>query len=295
LRGSFLEINTLQKQLQALQSQVTETKQQAKAAQQSAQTAQQSAQTAQQSAQTAQQSAETAQQTVQNVPRGLYAADLGLPTKAAAPSWFGGIHVSMAGSFIAMEGVWRQRNEVLAGTSDPPFSQLPFENSPLWHEGETRFSAQQSRLAIRATGDIDPAQHLTAYWENDWLGAGVTANSRESNSYNLRMRQAWLFYDNDNLHSHFLAGQAWSMLTANRQGILPGTENVTQYVVGFNWSRQPQVRFVQDWNKVAWFGISVESSQTSFASNGNGIAGAAAFSPGNGTVVPPGPWGEPWK
>jgi hypothetical protein len=113
-----------QKQLQALQTQVTETKQQAKAAQQSAQTAQQSAQTAQQSA-------ETAQQTVQNVPKGLYAADLGLPTKAAAPSWFGGIHVSMAGSFIAMECVWRERNEISSGASDPPFSSLPFEDRKL--------------------------------------------------------------------------------------------------------------------------------------------------------------------
>jgi len=76
------QINALQKQLQALQSQVTETKHQAKAAQQSAQTAQENAQ--------------TAQQTVQNIPAGLYNADVALPTKAAAaPSWFGGIHVSL--------------------------------------------------------------------------------------------------------------------------------------------------------------------------------------------------------
>ena len=168
-----------------------------------------------------------------------------LPTKAAAaPSWFGGIHVSLAGSFIAMEGVWRQHNEVSSGASDPAFSTLPFHNSLLYFENENRYSAQQSRLAIKASGDIDPAQHLTAYWENDWLGAGVTANSRESNSYNLRMRQAWLFYDNDNYHFNVLAGQAWSMLTANKLGILPGTENApltidAQYVVGFNWARQP--------------------------------------------------------
>ena len=208
------QINALQKQLQTLQSQVTETKQQAKAAQESAQTAEKSAQTAQQS--------------VQNIPTGLYNADVAvapLPMKAA-PSWFGGIHVSLAGSFIAMEGVWRQRNEISSGASDPNFAALPFHNSPLYFENENRYSAQQSRLAIKASGDIDPTQHLTAYWENDWLGAGVTANSRESNSYNLRMRQAWLFYDNDYWHSHFLAGQAWSMLTANKLGILPGTENV---------------------------------------------------------------------
>jgi hypothetical protein len=270
------QINNLQKQLQTLQSQVTETKQQAKAAQQSAQTAQQSAQ--------------TAQETVQNIPAGLYNADAALPTKAAAaPSLFGGIHVSLAGSFIAMEGVWRQHNEVSSGASDPPFSTLPFHNSVLYFENENRYSAQQSRLAIKASGDIDPAQHLTAYWENDWLGAGVTANSRESNSYNLRMRQAWLFYDNDNYHFNVLAGQAWSMLTANKLGILPGTENApltidAQYTVGFNWARQPELRFVQDWNKTLWFGVSIESSQTAFASNGTPLA----FSAANGTIVPTG-------
>jgi hypothetical protein len=271
------QINALQKQLQTLQSQVTETKQQAKAAQQSAKTAQESA--------------HTAQQSVQSIPAGLYNADVAvapLPMKAA-PSWFGGIHVSLAGSFIAMEGVWRQHNEVSSGASDPPFSTLPFHNSPLWFENENRYSAQQSRLAIKASGDIDPAQHLTAYWENDWLGAGVTPNSRESNSYNLRMRQAWLFYDNANWHSSFLAGQSWSMLTANKLGILPGTENVpltidAQYVVGFDWARQPQLRFVQDWNKVAWFGVSVESSQTAFASNSTPLG----LNSGSATVVPPG-------
>ena len=261
------QINTLQKQLQTLQSQVTETKQQAKAAQESAQ---------------------TAQQTVQNIPTGLYNADVALPTKAA-PSWFGGIHVSLAGSYIAMEGVWRQRNEISSGASDPAFGTLPFHNSPLYFENENRYSAQQSRLAIKASGDIDPAQHLTAYWENDWLGAGVTANSRESNSYNLRMRQAWLFYDNDNYHFNVLAGQAWSMLTANKVGILPGTENAplaidAQYAVGFDWARQPQLRFVGNWNKVAWFGVSVESSQTAFAANGPGFGLNAA----DAAVVPAG-------
>src|SRR5262249_23269680 len=41
---------------------------------------------------------------------------------------------------------------------------------------------------------------------------------------------------------------------------------------------------VQDWNKVFWFGVSIESSQTAFASNGTPLAAG----PGNGTVVPTG-------
>ena len=86
--------------------------------------------------------------------------------------------------------MWRQRNEVSSGATDPPFGTIPFHNSVLYFENEMRYSAQQSRIAFKVTGDIDPAQYLKAYWENDWLGAGVTANLRESNSYNLRIRQA---------------------------------------------------------------------------------------------------------
>jgi hypothetical protein len=267
------QIDVLQKQLQSLQHQVAETKKNGEATRRADQAAPPPA-----------------------APGTVYMTAPGgasMPTKAPPSNWWSGIKVSLGGSFIALDGVWRQHNEVSSGASDPPFSTMPFPNSPLWSENELRASAQQSRLALKVSGDIDPTQHLAAYWENDWLGAGVTANSRESNSYNLRIRQAWFGYDNDNWHSHFMAGQGWSLLTQNKVGMLPLTENApltidAQYAVGFNWARQPGVRFVQDWNKTLWFGVSVESSQTAFASNGNGVAGPAAFSAANGTVVPPG-------
>ncbi len=199
------------------------------------------------------------------IPAGLYNADLPIPRKG--PSFLSTVQVSFAGSFIAGETVWRQRNELSSGASDPAFGGLPFSNTPLYSENEWRASAQQSRLAVKFTGDIDPVQHLKAYFETDFLGAGVTANSRESNSYNLRVRQAFTEYDNDNAHFHVVAGQAWSLLTQNRVGMLPQSENTpltidAQYVVGFNWARQEQLRFVYDYNKVAWFGVSVEAPQT---------------------------------
>ena len=117
---------------------------------------------------------------------------------------------------------------------------------------------------------------MKGYYESDWLGAGVTANSRESNSYNLRIRQAYFEYDNDYWGFHFAPGQQWSLLTQDRVGMLPGSENVpltidAQYVAGFNWARQPEIRFVKDWGQVAWFGVSIAAPQTAFASNG-GIA-----------------------
>lgn len=178
----------------------------------------------------------------------------------------GGIHTSMAGTFIALEGAWRERNEVASGASSPPFGipGIPLPNSPLYHQNEFRMTAQQSRIAFRTWGDITPTQRLEAYFEMDFLSASVDANNRESNSFTPRIRQAFASYDNDDYHIHFLAGQAWSLLTQNRVGITPRFENVpltidAQYVVGFNWLRNPQIRMVTDWwNHTAWFGISVE-------------------------------------
>ena len=207
-----------------------------------------------------------------------------MPVKGL-PSWFDGIHVSMAGSFIAVEGAWRQHSEVSDGASDPPFANpgIPLQNSALWSEREFRASAQQSRIALKVNGDIDPNQHLKAYYEMDFLGASTDANNRQSNSFTPRIRQAYGEYDNDVYHLHVVAGQAWSLLTQNRSGMLPGTENTpltidAQYVAGFDWLRNPQVRFAYDWNKYAWFGVSVEQLATVFP------GGVSA-----GTVSPPAP------
>jgi hypothetical protein len=219
------------------------------------------------------------------VPSGLYNADLPIPRKG--PSFLSTVQVSFAGSFIEGATVWRQRNELSSGASDPAFaSGVPFSNTPLYSENEWRASGQQSRIAIKMTGDIDPYQHLKAYYESDFLGAGVTANSRESNSYNLRIRQAFLEYDNDNAHFHVVGGQAWSLLTQNRVGMLPQTENTpltidAQYVAGFNWARQEQLRFVYDVNKTVWFGVSAEAPQTA-------IGGSLGPSASSGTTTFPG-------
>jgi TolA-binding protein len=144
------QINAMQRQLQVMQDQLAETKRQAKAAAQQAQQTQQAQQQAQQ---------QQAQNLPAAIPPNLYAADVPVPTKGP-PSWFDSIHVSMAGTFIAMEGAFRQRNEVSSGASDPGFSTIPLQNSPLYGQNETRFSAQQSRIALKASGDIDPTRHV---------------------------------------------------------------------------------------------------------------------------------------
>ena len=108
-------------------------------------------------------------------------------------------------------------------------------------------------------------------------------------------------YDNDYYHFHLL--QAFSLLTQNRVGITPDVilplTIDAQYVVGFSWTRQPQFRFVANWDRIAWFGFSVESPQINFPSNSIGIftgpqAGTApsqnvtAATATGGAVAPPG-------
>jgi hypothetical protein len=264
------QINAMQQQLVQMQNQLAVTQKQAKAAANKADEVQQT------------------QVAAASIPPNLYNADMPVPTKGP-PSWFDSIHVSMAGTFIAMEGAYRQRNEISSGSSDPPFGTIPLQNSGLYNENELRFSAQQSRIALKASGDISPTQHVKGYFEMDFLGAATTANSRESNSYTPRIRQAYFAYDNDSWGGHFSAGQMWSLATQNRLGILNSTENVpltidAQYVAGFNWKRQPAIRFVEDVGKVGWFAVAVESPQTGFASNST----TATFVAANGLVTPTG-------
>jgi hypothetical protein len=140
-------------------------------------------------------------------PTGLYnQAPPPLATKA--PAWLSGIQLSMAGTYVALDGAWRSSNELASASTSPPFGSIPLQNSPLYSEKVFGFSAQSSRIALKATGDIDPTQHLKAYYEMDFLGAATTANSRETNSYTPRIRQAFFEYDNDNWGFHLVAGQS---------------------------------------------------------------------------------------
>ena len=119
---------------------------------------------------------------------------------------------------------------------------------------EFRLSARQSRASLLAKGDVDPVTHLAGYIEVDFLGAAQTANSNESNSYKPRIRHVYATFDQDDWGAHVLAGQTWSLITMNTKGIIPRQEDIpltidAQYVPGFIWARQPQLRFVKDFGK----------------------------------------------
>ncbi|HEX4270497.1 MAG TPA: hypothetical protein VHZ32_03890 [Rhizomicrobium sp.] len=180
-----------------------------------------------------------------------------------------GVSVTLGG-FLASEGVYRSRDEQAdIGSS---FSGVPFSNAPTGHTSETRFTARQSRLSLLVQGDFDSDTHFTLWNEFDFLGAAQTANSNESNSYNLRIRNIYATVDWDSLGLQVLAGQNWSLLTLGSHGISPRNEVSpatidAQYSVGFNWARQPQLRVTKNWDHQLWLALSVENPQTTFAAN----------------------------
>lgn len=169
------------------------------------------------------------------------------------------------GGFLELAGFYRTPNEGADIASN--FGGIPFGNLAQAHEGEFRFSARQSRLSGLLTTMIDPTLKVSGYAEFDFLGAGVTSNSRESNSYVPRIRQVWGAADSFDWGLHVLAGQAWSLVTTNSSGITPLKEQVpltidAQYVPGFNWLRVPQIRVTKDVAPGLWAAVSLEAPQS---------------------------------
>jgi hypothetical protein len=201
------------------------------------------------------------------------------------PTFFAGPVKITLGGFTELALIDRKHNEEAdVGSS---FYKAPFpgfsgnyvvsggtsaSNPQLYYEPEFRESARQSRFAILAQHG-DGSDKFEYYLETDFLSAGTTSNSNESNSYTLRMRH---FYgDWHHGDTYLLAGQTWSLASQFKSGLNPRKENTpqtidAQYVVGFNWARQAQLRLVQNFGKVAALGISLEEPQI-----GNQLSGSA--------------------
>jgi len=185
------------------------------------------------------------------------------------------------GGFLAAETVWRQR--ALGADINTPFNSIPYFGASQANMSEFFGSGRQSRISMLAQGKLDNMS-MTGYVEADFLGAGVTSNNNESNSYLLRQRQAW---GQAALNSgwSFTGGQMWSLVTETKVGEDNRTEAVPmtidpQYTVGFSWARQYGFRVVKNFHNKAWFGFSVENSQETITAHGNTAGSYLVGSPG---------------
>jgi hypothetical protein len=224
---------------------------------------------------------------------GAYGADLKpFPTKA--PSIIDKVKLTWGGYFAA-EGVWRQHNDV--SDINTSFNSIPYPFSPLYGENEFRASARQSRISLLVEGPLTATQKLTGYFEMDFQGAAPTSNYNQSNSWVPRLRQGFFQYDNTDWGFHFLAGQAWSLVTQTTVDMTARKENApigieAAYVPGFDYTRNWQVRVVKDVAPWMSIGASVEAPaalvNTSSGAIGNGGSANGWIvnfaNPGNGIL-----------
>jgi hypothetical protein len=176
---------------------------------------------------------------------------------------FKGITLSPTGSFIEAATVYR--NGATGGDINTQFTGIPLEHSNNAQLSEFFGSGRQSRLAIKATGQV-ANMTMTGYYEMDWLGTGITSNNNQSNSYVLRQRQLWA---QAALKSgwKFTGGQMWTLATETTKGLDNGTEILPatidpQYNAGFVWARQYGFRVSRNIGSKAWIGASAENAET---------------------------------
>jgi hypothetical protein len=149
------------------------------------------------------------------------------------------------------------------GTS---FGSIPFSNATAGRLTETRFSAQNSRLTLMFQTPVGQSTNVKAYVESDFLGFQPSNAFETSNSDSFRLRLYWAQVTTGKFE--FLAGQTWSFLVPNRQGLspMPGdlfyTQNMdTNYQVGLPWTRALEFRFIYHPSKEWAMGVALEDPQ----------------------------------
>jgi hypothetical protein len=204
-------------------------------------------------------------------------ADSVAPAKARAQSaadtapmalLFKGVRLTPMG-FFTSDAVWRQRNQTADMGST--FSGIPYSNTTNGQLSEFRMSGRVSRIALLAESALSDVK-ISGYYEMDFLGAGVTSNSVESNSYPPRLRQ---FFGQATLNNGITisAGQMWTLATIHKKGALPRSEYIpatieSDYAVGYDWLRLAAIRISQKLSDRMSWAIALEEPQMTFSARG---------------------------
>jgi hypothetical protein len=148
------------------------------------------------------------------------------------------------------------------GTS---FGSIPYNNTVTGGLSETRFTAQSSRISLRAD-EVFGKTKVFGYGEADFNGYLPSNAYVSTNSDTMRLRV--YFTDISRGHWELLGGQSWSLLTPNRVGVSPFLSEIyntlhldTNYQVGLVYARQTQLRGVYHFNDNVALGLSVENPE----------------------------------
>jgi len=189
---------------------------------------------------------------------------------------FRGINIT-PGGYAAAEFVRRSR--ALSADLPTPFNSVTMPGASQSQLSEFFGSGRQSKITTFVNGKLKNVD-LSSYVSADFLSAGVTSTSTSTNSYTLRLRQAWAQARFDNGWS-FLGGQVWSLATENGKGISPdddlGRTNDARpktidpsYNVGFVFSRQYGIRVTKTFGDKVAFAVAMENAQGTLTTHGNG-------------------------
>jgi hypothetical protein len=206
---------------------------------------------------------------------------------------FKGVTIS-PGGFMAAETVFRNKAE--ASDVSSSFNSIPFSGNSGGQTTEFNASGRQSRLNLTIEGKLASVK-LTSYTEIDFLGAGITSNNNESDSYVPRLREAFGQAKFDNGWT-ITGGQMWSLITEDRHAVdnllAPGRigEAVPltidpQYNVGFSWARQEGFRVSKNFG-ILTLAASVEGSATTATVHGNPTITTLSTVSGNQSLTTPG-------
>jgi len=165
------------------------------------------------------------------------------------------------GGFLAGESIWRQR--AMNADIYTNFNATPYTNSGEAHTSEWVPTARQSRLSTLFSGKV-PFGTLSGFFEGDFLSAGTTSNNLQSNSYTLRVRQAWAQAAFG--HLKFTGGQMWTLLMENKKSTDPGQEMAPLFFdanlhVGDTYIRQTGFRLQDAFTPKLTVAIALENSQ----------------------------------
>jgi hypothetical protein len=139
-------------------------------------------------------------------------------------------------------------------------------------------TGRQSKISAFVDGRVGSVD-LSSYVSADFLSAGVTSNSNQTNSYTLRLRQFW---GQAKFKSGLTAsaGQMWSLVTENGKGIsldddLGKTNDARpkvidpSYSVGFVFARQFGLRLTQKLGDKVAIAFAIENPQATLTTHGN--------------------------
>ena len=216
-------------------------------------------------------SAPTAQQTPQTMQEAAPASEMEGPLTIR----FRGISIT-PGGFAAAEFV--RRSQAIGADVSTPFNSVPLPYSSQSKESEFFGSARQSRPTVYVLTHLKNAE-LSSYLSGDFLSAGVTSTSTQTNSYTFRLRQVWGQAKLNDGWS-LLGGQMWSLVTENKFGIRPsddtGKTNDARpatidagYNVGFTFARQYGLRVTKDFGDKVWIAVAIENPEATLTTHGN--------------------------